>query len=633
MIAAKTNSPEAVYILLNRYNHVKYDMDSLRKSIKKFDRPHHSTCNTELTDKNGLNALAYALRAGHPDVIYMLSQVTKTGLDPCIKILAQTEVDIHKGLSSFIDNMIEANKSGLLLEEASFYGNSILLEHLKQTKNFKIQEKHLVLGLENAIKSDEPSAVKMMFEWIAEENIDYDKNTLMELAKDRGNLEIIRIFGGSEVENNCCGSNETLRLIPKTREFPLSDIFEDLVKIIIQRKTDSASSCLVPFEDILKHLHAPEVHFESCPSGCSQTILCSKIRGILVMLEKIMLKMAERNQLFEGVTSTLVGSLKEQTVIGKINELDFSYVQKSETLKNILEFDRKEQKIKIRKTDWERDGARKKKTLELPKELKDFISDDENFDEKNYYGYFDVQKYFFTFLQGFYDVLSNKEVEFPDGITLSTDFSPCQVCKVRNFKRELFVRCRHQPECENHKKKILDTDHQETCDCENYDSPCLSYSKIGLVLHVKFEDEDGQPWHLDIDISPPALPVSKKRNRWYEEADFDGSNRAKREWLEKHRPVRWKEEWFKTEDLSDCLEEDTESSIRLRFYNDIDVIPEESLWFLKEGDHKKSGTLAGNKSKVYVVMKILRNCSSSNIKSFKVIKCLTAVALFACYLL
>ena len=141
-------------------------------------------------------------------------------------------------------------------------------------------------------------------------------------------------------------------------------------------------------------------------------------------------------------------------------------------------------------------------------------------------------------------------------------------------------------------------------------------------------DEDGQPWYLDIDISPPSLPVSKKRNRWYEEADFDGSNRAKREWLEKHRPIRWKEEWFKTEDLSDCLEEDTESSIRLRFYNDIDVIPEESLWFLKEGDHKKSGTLAGNKSKVYVVMKILRNCSNSDIKSFKVIKCLTAAALY-----
>ena len=89
--------------------------------------------------------------------------------------------------------------------------------------------------------------------------------------------------------------------------------------------------------------------------------------------------------------------------------------------------------------------------------------------------------------------------------------------------------------------------------------------------------------NLDVDISPPQFPVSKKRYKVYgyvrEVPDFDGSNSHKRAWLEKHRPVGWKAEWDKSEDMSDATGENDglRRGIRLRFFNFQDVIPEEVI--------------------------------------------------------
>ena len=42
------------------------------------------------------------------------------------------------------------------------------------------------------------------------------------------------------------------------------------------------------------------------------------------------------------------------------------------------------------------------------------------------------------------------------------------------------------------------------------------------------------------------------------------------------------------------------------------------LLFYREGDEEMSGTLAGNKKKVYVLLKILKKCTDASITSFKV---------------
>ena len=113
----------------------------------------------------------------------------------------------------------------------------------------------------------------------------------------------------------------------------------------------------------------------------------------------------------------------------------------------------------------------------------------------------------------------------------------------------------------------------------------MSYSKIGLVLHLEFANKDGSVLNLDVDINPPQFPVSKRRYKEYswdpvkEEPDFDGSNKHKRAWLEKHRPVGWRAEWDKSEDMSDATGDNDGllRGIRLRFFNFQDVIPEEVI--------------------------------------------------------
>ena len=114
----------------------------------------------------------------------------------------------------------------------------------------------------------------------------------------------------------------------------------------------------------------------------------------------------------------------------------------------------------------------------------------------------------------------------------------------------------------------------------------MSYSKIGLVLHLEFKNKDGSVLNLDVDINPPQFPVSKRRYQEYrfpyhviEDPDFDGSNKHKRAWLEKHRPVGWRAEWDKSEDMSDATGDNDGllRGIRLRFFNFQDVIPEEVI--------------------------------------------------------
>ena len=124
---------------------------------------------------------------------------------------------------------------------------------------------------------------------------------------------------------------------------------------------------------------------------------------------------------------------------------------------------------------------------------------------------------------------------------------------------------------------MTDRDHEETCKCRVFTSPCLSFSKIGLALHLEFTQPGGDLLNLDIDINPPALPVSK--GHWDETGEFDGRNVMKRERLEREREklVDWKTEWDKSEDNSEAagVDDGLKRSVRLRFFNQRNVISEQ----------------------------------------------------------
>ena len=201
---------------------------------------------------------------------------------------------------------------------------------------------------------------------------------------------------------------------------------------------------------------------------------------------------------------------------------------------------------------------------QLPEEWKPFIKKRDNS--------LDTEKYFFNFIEQFYTVVSSGSVKLPEGLKLSTDFPPCEVCKIEDNIITQYVRCYHNPDCEDHKKKLDDPNHVESCDCKNFTSPCITYSKIGLVWHLEFVQPDGSLLNIDVDISPPTIPVIN--DSW---KDFDGSNEFKRTWLTRFRPYLWLSEFNKTHNMSDAagVDDGLRRSIRLRFYNLDQVIAEQ----------------------------------------------------------
>ena len=83
---------------------------------------------------------------------------------------------------------------------------------------------------------------------------------------------------------------------------------------------------------------------------------------------------------------------------------------------------------------------------------------------------------------------------------------------------------------------------------------------------MEFDEPDGTKFNLDVDVSPPTIPVE------YIEY-YDGNNEDKRKWLEKKRPVNWLKEWEKSYDMT-AAGDGGKRAVRLRRVNRNLVIPE-----------------------------------------------------------
>ena len=296
--------------------------------------------------------------------------------------------------------------------------------------------------------------------------------------------------------------------------------------------------------------------------------------------------MSLKYPLFGSAKPLVVGSMKEGTKVGDIDEADMTLVLDNTKFKQYFEFDSIEQRILVRKFFYSNKGwFGRKKHLELLDELKPFVINDTT--KPDYYGYIDSKKLFLTFFEEFHQViLTDDTIKTSEGIRVSTNFQPCSICTSRENIRIQYKRCRHEEDCQEHLKTIEDPDYKENCNCKIFTSPGLSYSKIGLVLHLEFNNKDGTKFNLDVDVCPPTFPLSNKMFRKkrfpsfikvLEEPAFDGSNQEKRAWLEKNRPVNWIEEWIKSEDMSEATGEgdDLKRCVQFRFFNNRDVIAEQ----------------------------------------------------------
>ena len=296
-------------------------------------------------------------------------------------------------------------------------------------------------------------------------------------------------------------------------------------------------------------------------------------------------KIGEKHPVFQDPDLLTVGSLKEGTKIGFIDEADFALIMNKKYKKGYFEFNSKKQQVELARKDTydisrDRQGERYKRS-DLPEELAYFVSED---------GVFDCTKYFQIFVEEVHKVIEDNSVELPKGLSLTVKFTPCEVCKSTEDITPQYVRCRHKSNCAEHKKKQQNPQYKEKCKCNFFNLPSMSYSKIGVVLHFVYHELPLKPFIIDVDINPPSLHVEGIKY-------FDGSNKMKRLWLKKNRRrIRnWRAESRKTYDMSaagnlwardkngNFLEDDEDygyvrvgtRSVRFRLVNRNMVIPEQ----------------------------------------------------------
>ena len=89
----------------------------------------------------------------------------------------------------------------------------------------------------------------------------------------------------------------------------------------------------------------------------------------------------------------------------------------------------------------------------------------------------------------------------------------------------------------------------------------------GAVLHLCFRQEDGSPFYLDMDLNCPSLSTSNIDS-------YDGSINSYRTFLISSRPVGWREELGKLEDMASAgAHPGVTRSVRIRCISPGVVIP------------------------------------------------------------
>ena len=170
-----------------------------------------------------------------------------------------------------------------------------------------------------------------------------------------------------------------------------------------------------------------------------------------------------------------------------------------------------------------------------------------------------------TFLTSMYNVLTSSGQHLPTDLKLSMDplvtlYEPCERCMSEEYERPQCRRCKHKPGC----------NHENNCGCTEFTSPCMTWTKIGAALHVKFSKFG---FHLDIDLNPPNIMARNVEK-------YSGSNVKKRQYLEENSSMLrgWLDEWKKSVDMTAAQYlSGSKRSIRLRLINRDTVLAEQVL--------------------------------------------------------
>ena len=193
-------------------------------------------------------------------------------------------------------------------------------------------------------------------------------------------------------------------------------------------------------------------------------------------------------------------------------------------------------------------------------------------------------------------------------LPLKTSYTPCTRCMTLGKSGLQVMRCRHKSDCEQHKRCRCEEPSKceclDECGCREYASPSLTWSKVGLVLHLQWREEDGALSTIDVDLNCPTWPTHTR---------FDGEPDPASQFLMREVPVGWLEEYSKIENMTSAqhLLDSKSWPVKFRLINRDTVLPGQTLLFMGEK------TLENQKLEAYVLLKILKYFTGSSATSYQ----------------
>ena len=517
------------------------------------------------TDANGTTALSMAIESKCLSTINLLAPVTNARLGRSLVKLACAKVKISLEVEEMMERVAQDYQSALLgLQGAAAFGSSkMLIKLLNHIEVSSIPEQSKVDLLTKAVESDCKDTANILlplFKNIPEE--------VLSLVRKRAVPEMVSLFISEDeaevtVEKKVLKDaviNQTAKLldqIPRDVEFTYNKKFTKLKPLI--------NNPIVPYKHLLEQLHLPKLHIgdrktrklqekeAECPASCEQKLNCKRMREAINLVHIIAAKLGEVNEVFKELDVSLIGSTSEGSRTFFYDEMDV-HLSLNKNFKEFSVFDDKEQ-VLLRDTT----------KADFPDFLEQFFDEDNTLKAKHL---------FFHFVISVYAVIST--LVLPTELTmlpLQMSYIPCLKCMTRGLSGLQVKRCRHKTDCKQHKNCICSDpsgcECSEQCGCREFTSPSLTWSKVGVVLHLQWREEDGTVWTIDCDLNCPTWPCV---------TPYDGSISKAALHISLMRPVGWLEEYSKFEgmeiaQLSPHLQINQNWQIRFRLINRNTVTP------------------------------------------------------------
>ena len=479
---------------------------------------------------DGAHALRFAIQSTSSTTINLLAPVTQVNLGVALHHLARSKVKLVTGeLRTLVERAAQDREAAIKgLAAAARFGSSAMIfliaQHTTDHAIFEATKQEIWM---DAVKSDSEATVSALLSLLPNPPLE-----AITLARERGVPWLVRLLV-PDTKYEGTEEREALKNAVFTNTAQLLDQIPRDVEFTYNQKMDKLNpllgNSLVPYTVLLQNLHLPKAHYQGmlpmCSPFCRQKQSCQHLRETIDLVHLIVDKLGERLKVFEGIKVSLIGSAREGTRIFAYDEVDM-HLSLKENFKQFSFFDVNQYVLR-------RDPSR----AANPEDC------DKYFDENNF---LKPDLYFHDFVVSVHSIIST--LILPRKFTmlpLTTSFVACTRCMITGLNGLQVMRCWHKSDCQQHKMCRCEEPSKcgclDECRCRDYASPSLTWSKVGVVLHLQWREKDGTLFTVDCDLNCPTWPTHTR---------YEGQPNDAQKYLRTEQPVGWLEELSKLENLT-----------------------------------------------------------------------------------